>query len=206
MKSLFAALAALSLSACTMLSAEAPIFSAADHAAEFAPPEGLWVIRDSSDCRVNPARSRPERDTCLDWYRVRRAEDGTWRVTALSNDDPEEMRVVVMAAAPKRPDEPLASLYVGEFSNAKNADISYFALVPRGGAERPLSRLGAAGIECFVVHGEWGEIPGIVVRREDDKVVGCTATAKDGLREAARRAAVAALPGLPEQELVFVRR
>lgn len=206
MRSLFAALAALSLSACTMLSAEAPLFSAADQAAEFAPPEGLWAIRDNPDCKVKPARSRPERDTCLDWYRVKRAEDGTWRVTSLSNDDPEEMRVVVVRASPGRHDEPLASLYVGEFVNAAGDDISYFVLVPRGGAEQPLSRIAAAGVECFVTHGEWGEVPGIVLRREDDKVVGCTAQTKDGVREAARRAAIAALPTLSDQELVFVRR
>jgi hypothetical protein len=206
MKSLFAAFAAALLSGCTMLSAETPLFSAADHAPEFAPPEGLWAAREGPDCKVNPARSRPERETCLDWYRVKRAEDGTWRVTSLSNDDPEEMRVVVMAAAPRKGEE-LAPLYVGEFANAAADDISYFAMVPRGGSEQPLSRLAIAGVQCFVVHGEWGEIPGIILKRgEENGVIGCTATTKDSVREAARRAAIAALPELADGEIMFVRR
>jgi hypothetical protein len=205
MKFLSGMLGALSLSACTMLSAPAPLFSPADQDAAFALAEGLWVAR-SPDCKVNPARSRPERDTCLDWARVDRLPDGAWRVSSVEKDDDDTMRILFAPAAP-RTGEDRAPLYVAETVNEKNGEILYAAIVARGetGATGPVTRIAAAGVECHVAYGDWGDIDGVDVVREDEKVVRCIAKSKDGVREAARRTAVSALPTLMDHEFLFVR-
>jgi hypothetical protein len=197
-------LAALLVSACTMLSAPAPLFSAADNDPAFAPPEGLWAIR-NPDCKVNPARSRPSRETCLDWLQISRTPDGGWRVVSVKDPADAPVRLSVAAAAPKRTEATRAPLYVAEAVGETNGEITYYAVVPRGDEERPFNRLAVAGVECAVTYGEWGEITGILLEREDGKVIRCTAQSRDAVREATRRAALAALPTLYESELVYVR-
>lgn len=192
------------LGACTMLTAPAPLFSAADNDPAFAAPEGLWAIR-NPDCKVNPARSRPSRETCLDWLRMTRTADGAWRAESVEDPADAPVRLHVAAAAPRRTDGAHAPLYVAEAVGETSGEITYYAVVPRGDVEHPFARLAVTGVECAIAYGDWGEISGILLEREDGKVVRCTAQSKGAVREAARRAAVAALPTLYESELVYVR-
>lgn len=203
MKTLPVALAALAASACTMLTAEAPLFAPSDQDPAFTLAEGLWVARDS-DCKVNPAHSRPARKSCLEWMRVARAADGAWLVSdatdSAGGDDAEH--IVFVAAAPATGRAPL---YVAETVNARTGAINYGAVAARSDGDGPVTRIAATGIECAVATGEWGDIAGIAVTREDGKVVRCVASTKDAVREAARRAAISALPTFGTNELAFVR-
>lgn len=204
-RSVVTALAAVALGACTMLSAPAPLFTPADQDSAFALAEGLWVTR-PSDCKVNPARSRPQRETCLQWAHVSRTPDGAWLVTSVEDADDAPLRAIIVPAAP--PDATArAPLYVAETVGGEPAEINFAALIPRresdGGA---VTRLALVGVECAVVSDAWGPIAGIEVTREDGKIVRCTAVTKDGVREAARRAAIAGLTALDETDFLFVRR
>ena len=68
MKALKAICAALALSGCAMLTAEAPLFSTADQDGVFALSTGLWAHRED-DCTLDPAGSSPEKKDCIDWAR-----------------------------------------------------------------------------------------------------------------------------------------
>lgn len=201
MKNALVALAAVAVSACTMLTAEAPLFAPSDQDPAFTLAEGLWVARDA-DCKVNPARSRPTRKSCLEWVRVKRADDGAWLVSDASDAAADVERILFMAAAPATGRAPL---YVAESVNAKTGAINYGAVVARSEGEGSVTRIAATGVECAVAYGDWGEISGIDVTREDDKVVRCVARTQGAVREAVRRAVIVALPTIGTNELVFVR-
>ena len=197
-----AALAAVLLSACAMLSAEAPLFTPVDQDPAFALAEGLWVAQES-DCKINAQRSNPQQKTCLDWARITRANDGAWIVSSTGGDDDAPLRVVIAAAAP-RGSHLLAPLYVAESVNQKDGEIGYGALVPRGDLSAGVRRLAVAGVGCDVVTDE-APVDGITVTKEDGKVVHCTAKTQAAVREATRRAVIASLADLGDSELVFVR-
>lgn len=197
-----AALAAGLLSSCSMLSADAPLFTVADQDPAFVLAEGLWVAKEA-DCAVDPAKSKPEQDTCLDWARITRATDGAWIVSSAGETHDEPMHIVIAAAAP-RGSHTLAPLYVAESVNEKSGEIGYGALVPRGDTSDGVRRLAIAGVSCDVVDDE-EPIAGITVTR-DGRNVRCIATTKTAVREATRRVVIASLNDFGEDELVFVRK
>jgi hypothetical protein len=202
-RAVYVALAASALSACAMLTAEAPLFAVADQDPAFAFAEGLWAAKEP-DCNVDPARSHPERESCLSWARIARAPDGAWAVTLVGEKDG-PLRLIVAAAAP-RGSHPRAPLYVAETVNQKNGEIGYGALVPRGETEGPVKRLAVAGVSCDVTSGDYGEIDAITLTRDkDNKIVKCVATSQGAVREATRRTVIATLATIGDSELVFVR-
>ena len=87
MRTILCGLAALALSGCAMLTAEAPLFAPADQDVVFTLAEGLWAHRED-ECAVDPATSGPERDDCIDWARIVREADGAWRIEFIGEDDP----------------------------------------------------------------------------------------------------------------------
>ena len=197
-----AALAAGLLSSCAMLSANAPLFTVADQDGAFALAQGLWVAQEA-DCKVDPRHSRPEQKSCLDWARIARAPDGAWIVSSTGGEDDAPLRVVIAAAAP-RGSHVLSPLYVAESVNQKDGEIGYGALVPRGDLSAGVKRLAVAGVSCDVITDE-APIDGIVVTREDGKVVRCIASTQAAVREATRRAVIDSLVTFGDSELVFVR-
>lgn len=203
MRMLACGLAAIMLSGCAMLTAEAPLFSPADQDPAFRLEEGLWAYR-AADCRADPRRARPGRKSCLDWARLVRNADGSWRVESVGEDDEAPMRFVIVPATAREGDA-RAPLYVAEATNEKEASPSYAAVIPRGEETGPVRRLSFVAIACGAVLRD-GTPPDIVVARgEDGAVTGCVAKTKDAVRDATRRAVIDALPTLGEEELVWVR-
>ncbi len=199
-----AALAASLLASCAMLSAEAPLFTVADQDPAFVLAEGLWAAKEA-DCTIDAAKSAPGDDTCVDWARISRAADGGWVVKFEGDSESDgPLRLIVAAAAP-RGTHPRAPLYVAESVNQKNGEIGYGALVPRGEAAGPVTRLAVAGVSCSVATDDYGAIDGIALTREDGKVVKCIASTQAAVREATRRAAIETLATIGDNELVFVR-
>lgn len=203
---LLAALAALA-SACSPLTAEAPLFSPADQDGQFTLAQGWWVGADP-DCKVNPARSRPERKTCLEWARIVREADGRWLLSMApgeGDDDDGPLRVVLVPAVVSRVGP--APLYLAEATNTKTGVIMFGGVIARGarGPDNTVRRFALAPVTCDVVEATGG-VPGVeLVRNEEGRVTSCIARTKDGALETTRRAALDALPEIGENDLVFVR-
>lgn len=201
MKALKAICAALALSGCAMLTAEAPLFSTADQDGVFALSTGLWAHRED-DCTLDPAGSSPEKKDCIDWARITRESDGAWRIEFLDEEEGPLRFVVVPASASEA--EAVAPLYVAEATGGKEPGPAYAAIVPRGSLQAPVKRLVMTVVSCASILRE-GDIPDITVKRDDGRVIGCTAKTKAAVREATRRAVIADLAKLGEEELVWVR-
>jgi hypothetical protein len=196
--------AGLALAACSPLTAEAPLFSPADQDAALVIAQGLWVGRDA-DCKVNPAHSRPERKSCLDWARITREADGRWLLTFVPDDEDGPMRVV-LAPASARGSRTIAPLYIAEGVNTKTGAIAYAGFVARGerDVDGAVRRFAIAPVTCDIVESAGG-VTGVAMVREDDRIVRCVAASQEAAKEATRLAAIDALPILGENELVFVR-
>lgn len=199
------------LAGCAVLTAPAPLFSAADRDPAFALEEGLWAFRDD-DCRVDPARSAPNRKSCLDWARIRRLDDGGWIAEPASPEDADDApaRFDVYPATIAAPGA-RAPVYVAEGRTEKDEVVNYAAVIPRAAASDGDTRPGAVrrvvviALECSAITRE-GAIADIIVEHKDGSVSGCVAKTKDAVREAARRAVVAGAKTLGDEEIVWVRR
>lgn len=205
MKSLAALVFPFALGACTLLEAEAPLFTVADQAPEFAAPEGLWAAVDES-CAADPAVQQPGDGSCLEWMRVGRTPEGAWTLDEPGGNPDETIRALVMAAAPVGR-AGVAPLYVVEAVAVAKDEINYAALAPREVRDGRVTSFVAHPVSCGVAAGDWGALDGIVVTRgADGRIVRCVAQAKPAVIEAARRTAIEALPKIEEGALVFVRK
>jgi hypothetical protein len=204
-RSLAIGAAALALAGCALLTAPAPLFTPADQDRAFALEEGLWAHR-GAGCDADPARSSPRRKSCLDWVRIVRAGDGGWRAEPATKEDADDppVRFLVVPAA-KAEGAHRAPLYVAEGVTEKDPAPGYAAIIPRGRDPGPVRRVVMIAVACSAVIRE-GDVPDITVQRDNDRIVGCTAATKDAVREATRRAALAELPVIGAEELVWVRR
>jgi hypothetical protein len=201
------------LAGCAVLTAPAPLFSAADRDPSFALEEGLWAFR-GNDCRVDPARAAPNRKSCLDWARIRRLEDGGWIAEPAEPEDAGDApaRFDVYPATVAAPGV-RTPVYVAEGRTDKDEGVNYAALIPRAGPadgdadNRPgaVRRVVIIALECTTITRE-GPIADIIVEHKDGSISGCTAKTKDAVREAARRAVVAGAATLGDEEIVWVRR
>lgn len=197
--------AAVMLSGCTVLTAPAPLFTPGDQDGVFALEEGLWAYRDK-DCATDPARSSPRRKSCLDWGRIVRAADGSWRAEPATKEDADDAPVRFLVMPAMAAEAGLrAPVYVAEGISDKDPGPSYAALVPRGERSGPVRRLVLIALDCGAITRD-GDIPDITVRRSDGRIVGCTATTKDAVREAARRGVLAEAGRIGDEELVWVRK
>jgi hypothetical protein len=205
MRTMLGLAAAMAVSGCAVLSAPAPLFTPADQDGVFVLEEGLWAHR-PADCKVDPARSNPQRKSCLDWARIVRASDGGWRGEPATREDEDDAPIrFVVVPATAAPAGVRAPLYVAEGATEKDPGPNYAAIIPRGRAPGPVRRFVLVAITCDAVIRD-GEVPDITIRREEDRVVGCTATTKDAVRDAARRAILSDLPVIGEEELIWARR
>jgi hypothetical protein len=190
------------LASCALLTAEKPLFSQADAPAGFVLAEGLWVGKEAS-CEADPGQHRPGDGSCLEWFEIKRDGDAGWKLDSPKGKE-ETIYFKTLGAAKPAPRGP-APLVVGEALMRKERQPVYALIVPRG-AELPIRRVSVTVISCDDVLRD-GDVPGIAVQREGDRVSGCTAATKEAVREAARRAALANLPTIGEggTEMVFVR-
>lgn len=190
------------VTSCALLTAEKPLLSAADQPPGFALAEGLWVGRETN-CDADPAQHKPGDGSCLEWFEVRRDGDEGWKLD--SPDGKEETIRFKTIAAATAPVGGVAPLVVGEALMRKERQPVYALIVPRG-IEQPIQRLAVVVISCDDVLRD-GDVPGVAVVREGDRISGCTAASKEAVREAARRAALANLPTIGEagSEMRFVR-
>lgn len=202
MRTILCGLAALALSGCAMLTAEAPLFAPGDQDAVFTLAEGLWAHREA-DCAVDPATSAPDKDDCIDWAHIVREADGAWRIDFVGEDDP-PMRLIVLPAVASEAGR-LAPLYVAEATSQKQIEPAYALVVPRGALSTPVRRLAFEAIACAPLLREGAPADIAFTRGEDGRVTGCTAKTKDAVRDAARRAVFDALSDLGEDELAWVR-
>jgi len=201
MRVIMAMAAAMTLAGCAMLTAQTTLFAPGDQDGVFVLSQGLWAHRED-DCKIDPATSAPEKKDCIDWVRVTREPDGAWRIVFIDEDDP-PMRFVAVPAA-KGDADALAPLYVAEVTSPKQEGPAYAALAPRGALRTPVTRVAMTVISCGPILRD-AAMPDITVQRDGDRVVGCTALTKDGVREAARRAVIADLAQFGDTELVWVR-
>jgi hypothetical protein len=191
----------LSLGACAMLTAEAPLIAASD--TRFALEPGLWAAK-PPNCEDDPIVASPGSNTCLSWMRVEAAPDG-WTLDFLSD---KERALVKLAPASAANDEGFASLYIGEIVSLgaapgdERAQPSYLAVTPEGPA--PFRRLVAVPISCADALSD-GPIEGIAVTSQHDRVTACVARSREALRAATRAATIASLPTRGEAQMEFVR-
>ncbi|KAF0182464.1 MAG: hypothetical protein IV086_07570 [Hyphomonadaceae bacterium] len=201
MRRMLAAIGAMALAGCAMLTAERPLLAPGDQDAAFALAEGLWAHRED-DCTDDPAAKAPDEESCIDWVRVARESDGAWRIEAVGEDDP-PMRLVVIPAV-RTAEGRLAPLYVAEATSVKDPAPAYALIVPRGDLQSPVRRVAFDAISCFDLLRD-GEPPDIVFNRDGDRLVGCTAKTMAAVQDAARRAVIETLDDLGDEELAFVR-
>lgn len=204
MRAAFAFVALGLMAACTPLTATAPLFTPADQDSALVLAEGWWVGKDA-DCKVNPARSRPERESCLDWARITREPDGRWLLSFQPGEDDDPLRVVLAPAVAKG-SRAIAPLYVAEAINVNTNAIAYAGFVARGERSEDglVRRIAVAPVTCDLIDATGG-IEGVEIVREETRIVRCIAGTQAAAKEAARRAALDALPILGESDLVFVR-
>ncbi len=204
MRAAIALLAFGLLAACTPLTANAPLFTPADQDPALALAEGWWVARDA-DCKTDPARSRPDRESCLDWARITREADGRWLLSFQPGEDDDPLRVVLSPAVAKGA-RAIAPLSVAEAVNVNTGAIAYAGFVARGepAVDGLVRRIAVAPVTCDLIEATGG-IEGVEFVREDGRVVRCIAGTQAAVKEAARRAALDALPILGESDLTFVR-
>jgi hypothetical protein len=222
-------LLAAALGGCSMLTAEAPLFSPAD---QIGPPpltEGVWIVV-GEECPARYARHRtgrfPEGCTPME---IRRLEDGAWQarvrvdlIANLSADARAEaeaqaaagpFRMILAPAVENASSEAYAPVYVAELAPRTAADSIGYAVVAPIGVMPATSALVVLAVGCVDILRQ-GPIDGVTERhvtRVDesgvphDEVQGCIATSQAAVREAARRAVIENLDEMVERRLVFVR-
>jgi len=185
-----------------MLTAEAPLFTGADADPAFALQEGLWVIKDP-DCKASPAHSPPGRKSCLEWLRVAGSGGGTWTFSEVSGEDAE--RGVFVAAVPRQAGE-MASVYAGEFVKQGQTQPDYIVAAPGAVKDGRVQSLIYAAVPCTIADAPYAPIEGVTLSRDEQgRTSECKATSKEAVLEAARRAALLALPEFGQYRMTFVR-
>jgi len=217
------------LGGCSMLTAEAPLFSPAD---QIGPPpltEGVWIVV-GEDCPASYARRRsgrfPEGCTPME---IRRLEDGAWqagvRVDLIANLSPSAraeaeaqtasgpFRMLLVPAVENAASDAYAPLYVAELTpRAAGETIGYAVLAPIG-TMPSTTALVVLSVGCTDILRQ-GPIDGVAERHgtriddsgiAHDELEGCVASTQAGVREAARRAVIENLDEMVERRLVYVR-
>lgn len=211
-----AAIAALSLSACAPLTAEAPLFSPAD---QIGPPpllEGTWIFV-SEECPMRNARRRGRLPAECRPGELRRLADGAWsfrfhdHVQVLEEvAGPFELRLIIAPAVEQPQPDAYAPLYVIErlwtSPPEENQQPFYTVMVPIG--ELPAREAFLFGdIYCDGLLRQ-GPIEGVQpIVDERGELVRCIASSQAAVREAARRYVIENLNDMfqDESRFVFVR-
>jgi hypothetical protein len=201
--------AAATLGACASLTAEAPLFSAAD---EDAAPlvEGVWVRVSESCPRQTIEAQGPLPDGCLS-IDLRRTSAG-WAIQTPApsaapafGEPPAEAYGVIASAMERDIDGLTAPLYLYERVERGEDGafiIRYDGIIPIG--EAPAREASVIfDISCGEVLAE-GPIAGVTQDfDEDGRTVSCTAHSQNAVRAAMRRAAIERLPYLHDSRLVL---
>ncbi|MBL8551947.1 MAG: hypothetical protein JNJ73_18305 [Hyphomonadaceae bacterium] len=219
---LAAATLALGLGGCASLSADAPLFAVADQVGPAPLEEGVWIWP-GEHCSARNAKRRGRLPAkCLPGE-LRRSADGAWtfrfqdhvplRESADEPEMPRAYRLIIAPATHVRAADAFAPLYVAEYAPAEPTDTvqSYALIVPVGTLPAREFRIETT-LSCTAIDRE-GPIEGITITRNEsgETITACKATTQDGVREAARRAAIEGLNGMlanPNEEgarLLFVR-
>ena len=189
------------LQAC-MLTADRPLFAPADGDPAFIMKQGLWAVRDP-DCKADPAKTSPRRKSCIEWLRVSHAQDGAWVMSDSAGE--EEVRGVFVAAVAHEAGS-LASVYAGEFLSEGDTEPAYVVVAPQAGPEGFVTRITYESVPCSVTDTPNPPIVGVALQRnEEGSVSGCKAETKEAVLEAARRAALDALPEFGRYRIEYVR-
>lgn len=234
MRLLICALAALALSGCASLTAEAPLFPPGDAAYGPAPIEaGVWVGIEEESCTEQQARRRRPPASC-ETFELRQDADGAWRVPYEQEDadapggvERMVLRVVFAPAIENALPEQYAPLYVAEIVQAEGAaaNVGYAVIVPDG--TMPARAFYVIGdIDCDHIFRN-GPIEGVrdlrtpprddlsaeeraawdaqSPRTRSGSAGSCVAETQAGVREAARRVAIEDLPHLQDTKMIWLR-
>jgi len=227
-QTLATALLMAAVAGCAELSAERPLFPAADSGP---PPiaEGVWIAI-SEECPARNIARRRFPQACAP-MEIRRQDDGAWRVSFRLDlvrdmsarereseaDDPNNGPYrMVLAPAVERAiaSDSYAPLYVAEITPAERQtqSVGYAVLAPIG--PMPTSEMRAiVSIGCASILRD-GPIEGITPRYETrtdadavehQDLTGCVASTQAAVREAVRRAVIENLDELSERRFVLVR-
>jgi hypothetical protein len=217
------------LGGCSMLTAEAPLFSPADPNGPPPLTEGVWIIV-GEECPEVYARRRvgrfPEGCTPME---LRRSHWGAWQATVrgdlifnLSDSARAELQeqaeagpltIVLAPAVENIAPDVYAPVYVAEISPRLPDEAITYAVVAPIGPMPATSALLVPGVFCSSILRQ-GPIEGIeqrYVTRIDDSGVerqepqGCVAATQAAVREAARRAVIENLDEMMQRRLVYVR-
>jgi hypothetical protein len=211
--------AAATLSACTPLTANAPLFSVAD---QIGPPplsEGRWVGLDEDKCtRAMATRHGGPASGCV-IFTVRHLPDGAWQLYGEGDDEHGKhhtmnVRFVITPATETASPDAYSPLYLAEYqssniaddpppANAPSSEVQYAMLAPIG--TLPATELFfIAEIQCDSILRD-GPIDGISQRHGDDgSQTGCVASSQQAVREAARRALVNGIARIDSDRLIYV--
>lgn len=231
---ILASLMAMLLSACTLLTAEQPLFTTADQTGQAPLREGVWIMV-SENCAARYAQRRSGRfPASCNPMDIRRDADGAWRASPRidlmsgppDDDTPKGPMRVVIAPAIEQASAGFARLYVGQYAtDAARTLVNFVVIAPIG--EMPASTFAIAVIDCTAILRE-GPIEGIEIiyrsaegeappvegdapseHHEDATPViqSCIATTQAGVREAARRTLIEEFSNFASsgERFVFVR-
>jgi hypothetical protein len=205
--------ALLATSACVSLTADAPLFTAADAANPIPIVEGVWVEVSESCAPATIQAPGPLPEACAS-FEVRRMGDG-WSIRTpapgvtsfAGGETPDEASGIIASAVERDLDGLYAPLYVLERVGTDETgavSIRYDGIIPVG--ERPAREVAMIfEISCGQALAD-GPIEGVTEDFEEtgEQLV-CKAHTRRAVREAVRRAAIENLPYLQNHRLILRR-
>jgi hypothetical protein len=211
-KILMAALAALTLGACTPLTSSRPLFSLADAAGPTPLSEGVWTALNENCTREMAART-PLPEGC-DQIVLHRRADGAYELKGAGKDSgggerSAALTLIIAPAVSTSAADAYAPLYLVQLS-PRDADATssaspqsrvYAVFAPIGAM--PAREAFFTDIDCTAILRE-GPITGVTEQHGPGGALsGCTTDSPAAVREAARRALIEALGHIDQDRLVF---
>jgi hypothetical protein len=207
-----AALAALTLGACTPLTSSHPLFSLADATGPAPLSEGVWTALDEN-CTREMAAQTPLPHGC-DQIVLQRRADGAYEVKGAGKDGdagerPGALTLIIAPAVNTSSADAYAPLYLVQLSprdadaasNAPPQSRIYAVFAPIGAM--PAHEAFFTDIDCTAILRE-GPIAGVAEQHDPGGALsGCTTDSPAAVREAARRALIEAVSRIDEDRLVF---
>jgi hypothetical protein len=202
-------LTALAAAACAPLTAQAPLFSAADQIGD--PPllEGTWVMV-SKECPAADVKKSRELPKGCEPAEFRRLVGLGWSFSAneSSTEANDKWRMVIAPATEHPSMNGSVPLYLAEYVDVQDTApfaVRYAAIIPIG--PRPAKEaLVIQQINCTDILND-GDIPGVNKITDDEgNFVRCVATTKASVREAVRRGVIDKLGELQNNRMIYVHR
>ena len=207
---IWACVSVLFLCGCAQMTAEAPLYAAADQVRPAPLTEGVWIFI-GDKCPERMARRRGHWPQDCGAMRLSRTPDGAWLISPAEppradddGGDREPMRAIIAPATEHPSTEAFAPLYVVEYAKASETAPQYAVLAPLG--DLPARDVFLVIVECNEILRE-GPIEGVREVRDEsgENVRSCIASNQHAVREAARRAAIENIGHVRERRVMFVR-